>query len=352
MSSSWILIAIIIQSQLLEILSQPQCDEDLRGYAGDGYWTTCTFNYKYEGANGAAEGITITEGPGTTIVDNKWRIQPTTQEGADLTVDFSASWGIPTDVVSVYEITFAGSTSANTATSSTGTVIFIFSAGDQYFAETISLGSIQPRYRECPPTNSSLITRNISEMINTDGSDRYDRFCEVQDSWTETNDRYRRAVDCEISIYTDCTENTWYQGFRFTNDPINDTAIYEWYDYHDIRNLQGSYVRSDFRESFAATGQGWKLYIAGTDVNDEFTIDEISFWCQRQTDTPTKYPTPDPTMEPITSPTEYPTLYPTPDLPISQTAPSDDFTPQPIKSYGYRTGWRYLVFIITIICLW
>ena len=76
LKSSWLLITIMIQFQLLQVLSAPICAAVLRNITQ--YVNTCTFQCRHK-ANENVDSITITPGPGTTILGTECRIKSTSQ---------------------------------------------------------------------------------------------------------------------------------------------------------------------------------------------------------------------------------------------------------------------------------
>ena len=298
--------------------------------------------------------VNVILGPGASIIGDKWFINVTSQQSADLIIDAGPLWGLHPDVQSEIRIAMYGNTTQSTYDND-GEMVFVISSGNQYFAQEISLDSRKKAYRECPSHNEPLLTRNITSMISASTPDRVYRFCNNTEGTenTQSKDYWNKH---EV-IYNKPLQWSPAMGFNMHNDPIQNELLYEQWD------LNGGYsykAVSRYTSSFLPN-QGWKLHISGDSPGTAFFIFQINInyyvFSSEPTASPmsptsqspsTLYPTSDPTIIPSESPTNEPstaspisptsqspsTLYPTSDPTIIPSStptnePSTDPTTNP-----------------------
>ena len=242
--------------------------------------------------------INVVLGPGASVIGNKWFINVTSQQSADLIIEFGPTWGWNADHISEARFNFRGNTTQSTYDND-GEMLWVFSSGDQYFAQEISLDSTRTPYKQCPSHNEPLISRNVSSMISGTIPDRYYRFCNNTEGISTTNDYWTRHE----TLYREPLQWDPMIGFDITNDPIAGEIDYEQWDLNG-----GGFsfkTRSHYASAFPAN-QGWKWYISGGSINTAFWIFDMNlvyeFWTPEPTLSPS-FPTNNPTNTPSISPT-------------------------------------------------
>eukprot|EP01084_Bolivina_argentea_P220178 373197_1 len=250
-------------------------------------------------------GISVTTGPGTTTLNDKWNINVVTQQGSDLTISLNEEWSFDPIHPSSIQLYMQGMTS-NSSYDHDGEIVFVFNVNDQYFAQVISLDTRKTAYKECPNSNTPLITRDINDMINSLLPDRYHRFCK-NPSGTPINDGidYWNNV---ASVYKQPAK--WPMWITILNNPTTDTISYRWTDSIAGINLVSSRYTGTFN-----TNQGLNMHISGESPYEQFFIFSIDvtyrIYIPQPTNNPTLSPTNNPTFPPVKNPTNVPTKIPT-----------------------------------------
>eukprot|EP01084_Bolivina_argentea_P293585 504948_1 len=257
----------------------------------------------------SAPDISVSLGPGASIINDFWHIDVISQQSADLHIELGPSWGFHSTQISTIELFIRGNTSTETLNND-GEIFFIFATTDTYFAELVSIDNIAFAYKQCPDMNKPLISRNITKMINSPLPERYYRYCNnsVNTQQQIGIDRWDNAGG---SPYRTTAE--WPMSLSIKNDPIANTIDYTYTDWADP---PGPKLSSHFTSSFP-TNQGLNIYISGESPGEDFNIFSIDItYSHLGTDAPTSNPiTNTPTNAPITlSPT---TVQPTTNQPTT-----------------------------------
>ena len=262
--------------------------------------------------------VNVILGQSTRIIEDKWLIDVTTQQSADLILEFGPTWGFHPEVISDLRIMMKGNTTQTTYDND-GEMLIVFSSGDQYFAQELSLDSRLTAWYECPLHDGPLITRNVSSMISATIPERFYRFC--------NNTEGIPITDTSAQNYWHKHAPTQYKqpllwspswGFTVENDPNANTVLYEQWD------LSGGFsykTASQYTSSFPPN-QGWTLHISGDTPGAAFWIFEITIVYEYTTLTPTQSPS-SPTVTPSDTPSQSP-LQPSP-----STSPITNPTSQP-----------------------
>eukprot|EP01084_Bolivina_argentea_P293584 504945_1 len=257
----------------------------------------------------SAPDISVSLGPGASIINDFWHIDVISQQSADLHIELGPSWGFHSTQISTIELFIRGNTSTETLNND-GEIFFIFATTDTYFAELVSIDNIAFAYKQCPDMNKPLISRNITKMINSPLPERYYRYCNnsVNTQQQIGIDRWDNAGG---SPYRTTAE--WPMSLSIKNDPIANTIDYTYTDWADP---PGPKLSSHFTSSFP-TNQGLNIYISGESPGEDFNIFSVDItYSHFGTNTPTNAPItlPPTTLQPTLQPT---TVQPTTNQPTT-----------------------------------
>eukprot|EP01084_Bolivina_argentea_P023770 44398_1 len=240
----------------------------------------------------SANDISVSLGPGATVLSDMWSIDVESQHETDLTLHLAPSWGFHPLYTSTIEIFINGSTSTNTYDVD-GEILFLFNVDDQYFAQMISIDSKPLAYRECPTSNTPLITTNITALLHSNTPDRYHRFC---NNTPDTSNVDNWALSNGFGYKTTAQ---WPMYMSVTNDPNSNSVDYSWGDI----STRGVAVSSHYTSAFN-TDQGVDIHISGENYGEDFIIFSIDIMYHFEgTDAPTYGTTNVQTESPTARPT-------------------------------------------------
>eukprot|EP01083_Nonionella_stella_P081098 223226_1 len=277
-------------------------------------------------------GITVNTGPGATVFEDQWNINVVSQQGSDLNIVMDSRWGFHPLFPSSIQLYIQGITS-NETYQTDGEILFVFNVNQQYFAQMISIDERKSSYKECPNSNTQLITRDVTEMLSASVPDRYHRYCKnaINTPRNEATDNWDNVGTSSVSYKQPAQWPMW---LTITNDPISNTVTYGWSDALNGLNK----VSSTFTSSFI-TSRGMNIFISGESPNEDFVISSVDVTYRY--DVTTDHPTPFPSSSPTHKPSNKPTQDPTTSLPTrSPTAkPSAPPTSRPSVSPTSAPSW-------------